>query len=91
MSEIVAARVEYFVANSFMVNDWPSKGVVTIFNVGKVVDNKEIRERYPSFLKTRLVEAKGVKIKVLKEEPKSKPETGTAKKDTKKPDKDAKK
>lgn len=73
MPEIVAAKVTHIVFESFMVNDYPKPGQVTIFNVDTEVKDKAILDRFKNYIKRELVEAKGVKIKVIETE--EKPET----------------
>lgn len=77
MPEIVAAKVKYVVSKSFMVNDYPKPKQVTIFNIGNEVTDKDILDRFKNYITRELVEAKGVKIKIVKaqEEPKA-PEPG---------------
>jgi len=61
-TEIVAAKIVWIVAESFMENDYPKKGVDKIFNVGAIVEDPDIIDRRKVFLTRDLEEAPDVKI-----------------------------
>lgn len=60
--EIVAAEVIYVVKESFMVNDYPSKGSCANFAVGAVVEDADILERYGDFMTRSIRELPDVKV-----------------------------
>jgi peptidoglycan hydrolase CwlO-like protein len=57
--QIVPAEVIYVVAESFMLNDYPTKGAVMTFHVGNEVKNPKIVKQYGSYLKRTVKEVEG--------------------------------
>jgi len=57
--QIVPAKVVYVVAESFMLNDYPTKGVCATLHVGDEVKDPKIVKQYKSYLKRTVKEVEG--------------------------------
>jgi peptidoglycan hydrolase CwlO-like protein len=57
--QIVPAKVVFVVAESFMLNDYPAKGVCSTFHVGDQVEDPKIVKQYKSYLKRTVKEVEG--------------------------------